>query len=593
MSFNPSQKLVIDATGKGLAISCPFWANDLVRDLPNRRWNRSARVWMVPLIKQNVERVLVIASNAGVEMTDGAKKAIDAYLAQASCARGAPGSQFPSWYKYKTEPRKHQAEALNKGYGLKAYGLFLPMQTGKSKTAIDLSAAHRMEGNIKAVLVFCKLTLRKNWSQQFQLHCPIPYSMYLPATEREAEFTRWLQLKHDFKVMVVGWESLSQGGMKDLVEQFMLVYGPKVAVIGDEVTYIANSDSDRSERAYRLAHMGEYRYALTGTPAIEGPMNLYGIFEFLDTNIIGLGDFYAFRNRYAIMGGYMREVAPGKKIPTKIVGYQQLDELVNLIAPYTYQRKKEDIIDLPPKRRQLRTPQITKAQRDAYDAIRKEGVIKWKGGERAVQNVLEVMLRLHQVTGGWGVKPYEKKWTGVDGEPKVKTLYEPFMLVKPEANPKMIDLMDVVQQSRQSQGIIWVVYRHEIDAICQLLRAQNLRYGELHGGVKEFDRQPIVDEFQRGNLQWMVANASTGGMGYTMMASEVNVFYNNTFKAIDREQAEDRAWGEGQTKSGIWIDIAAERTVDNTILAALGEKKDLSEYVRERMDRAIELLSGE
>ena len=33
-------------------------------------------------------------------------------------------------------------------------------------------------------------------------------------------------------------------------------------------------------------------------------MNLFMQFEYLDPNIIGIGDYYAFRNRYAIMGGY-------------------------------------------------------------------------------------------------------------------------------------------------------------------------------------------------------------------------------------------------------------------------------------------------
>jgi len=166
-------------------------------------------------------------------------------------------------------------------------------------------------------------------------------------------------------------------------------------------------------------------------------------------------------------------------------------------------------------------------------------------------------------------------------------------IIAPKDNPKMMELMDIVGGFKKKQGIIWAVYKPEIAAIVKMMRAAGLLVGELHGGIPEADRQPMVDAFQNGQLDWIVGNASTGGMGYTMMASEVNIFYNNTFKMIDRVQAEDRAYGDGQLKSGIWIDIVAEMTVDVAIIAALELKQDLATYVRERITRASKILEGE
>jgi SNF2 family DNA or RNA helicase len=103
---------------------------------------------------------------------------------------------------------------------------------------------------------------------------------------------------------------------------------------------------------------------------------------------------------------------------------------------------------------------------------------------------------------------------------------------------------------------------------------------------------PQVKQFNAGGLQWMIGNASTGGMGYTMMASEINVFYNNTFKMVDRVQAEDRAYGHGQTKSPAYVDIVAEKTIDTTILKALEQKQNLADFVRGRIKHLQDLLDG-
>jgi len=590
-------QLIVDASkGKqrGFDVTCPFWANELVKDLPSRKWSKSRRVWEVPMVRQNVEGIRALARLGGVTVTPAAASLLNEYDDLTARAIVARQAGMPPWYPYKTTPRKHQAAALEKAYGLSAVALYMEMQTGKSKTSIDLVSCHRMEGHLHGVLVFTKLSLRKNWKLQFETHCPIPYSIHLPYTDKERQFNKWIESSHDFKIMVVGWESLSAGRMHEFCERFLLSL-PSSAIIGDELTYIAGHKSIRSERAVALSRMAEYRYGLSGSPALEGPLQLFMQFEFLDPAIIGIGDYYAFRNRYAVMGGYTPKDGPMKGKPMEVIGYQNIDELSKLIAPHTVEVSKKDAYDLPPKRYEVRTVSLTKEQKDIYRTIKKDGVLVIPGREeKAIQNVLELSLRLHQVAGGYTVKPREEIRKDKYGNDKVKIIYDPVELVAPDKNPKIIEVQSIMEEIRKSkQGIIWAAYRPEIDAIVGALRAMGLKVGELHGGIDEENRQPMVDEFQRGGLDFIVGNASTGGMGYTMMASEVNIFYSNTIKAIDRVQAEDRAWGDGQTKSGIWIDIVAEHTVDQMYLKALGMKQDVSTFIKQNLQQAIKLLDGE
>jgi hypothetical protein len=594
VSFDPRQSMKIDADGKRLLIRCPFWANDVLNSVPSKKWDKRQKAWAVHIIKQNVESVKNIIRMGGVETTDAAKRALAEY--EESIKRmGVRGVGFPVWYKHKVPPLPHQVPGLDKGYGLTAYALFMPMQTGKSKVVIDLTAAHRMEGHIDSVLILVKRTLRRNWLIQFNTHCPIPWSAHLPETGEAGtrRFMHWLTMPHDFKIMLVGWESLSAGGMVDICNKFMDTM-IRPAVIGDELTYIAGHKADRSERAVALARKAVYKYGLSGSPALEGPLNLFMEFEFLDPNIIGIGDYYAFRNRYAIMGGYMRETPNGSKVPTQIVGYQNMEELTGMISPYIYQVDKK-VLKLPPKRFERRTVELTPEQRKVYDRIKKDGVLALDGHpERALQNVLEVYLRLQQVAGGYGVSGTQKRWMGRDGKPRVKMIYDPVELIPPERNPKIIEIESIFEEiNKTKQSLVWAVFQPEIEALTKRLRAMGLRVGELHGKIQDEARQPMVDEFQRGGIDVIVGNAGTGGMGFTMHAAEVSIFYNNSFKAIDRVQAEDRPDSIGQTKSGIWIDIAAEKTVDLTVLAALEQKMDLSEFLHHRIDQAIKLMDGD
>jgi hypothetical protein len=597
VTFDPNRGITIDHPPGAdyLLVICPFWANNLLDPIPSKKWDKKARGWRVRLLRQNLESLRQVMTMAGVSVSDAAKIAISKHETGSRPVIDK-GVYWPAWYKFKTAPRKHQAAGFPKLYPLKAGAMFMDKQTGKTKTTIDLACAHRMEGHIDAVLVLTKRTLRRNWLDELATHCPLEWSALLPETgdAGQRRMMRWLESRPDFPWALAGWESLSAGGLADLLQIF--VDARKVLIVGDETTFIAEVKATRSKAAAKLRSGCPLALALTGTPAIEGPMLLFGQFYWLDPNIIGIDDFLAFRNRYAIMGGYHREVRPGVKVPTEIVGYQNLDELMGLIAPYTYQVRKTDAYDLPPKRPEKRTVELTKEQKEVYRGIKQEGVVSFKDRpELVLENVLGVFLRAHQVAGGWAAHlQEEKRYIGRDGKPKVKKIFKTEPIIPIEKNPKLIELCEVAAEFKgKEQGLIWAVYQHEIEAIVKLMKGMGFRVGELHGGVPDDDRQPMVRAFKAGDLDLVVGNAATGGMGYAMHTAVYNIFYNNTFKAIDRSQAEDRNWGDGQVNSPIIVDILAEKTVDVTVFDAWMHKQDLNDYVRHRIHEFTKLLDGE
>lgn len=239
--------ITVEAESGKFIIKCPLWANDALMNITSKRWSKAKRAWTLPVLRQNVAQVKKLAEEVpNVQLHESARIAIAEH--DSSVRISGPG--FPVWYKFKTKPLAHQKSGLEKLYPIKRGFLVMGLQTGKTKTTIDLLAAHRMEGHIDGVLILVKRTLRRNWLDQLDMHCPIPYSALLPETGDKglATMERWLKSKPDFPIMLVGWESLSAGGMYDICQRFIHAL-QKPALAGDETTYITNHKSERTKRS--------------------------------------------------------------------------------------------------------------------------------------------------------------------------------------------------------------------------------------------------------------------------------------------------------------------------------------------------------
>jgi SNF2 family DNA or RNA helicase len=320
-------------------------------------------------------------------------------------------------------------------------------------------------------------------------------------------------------------------------------------------------------------------------------------FEFIDPDIIGIGDYYAFRNRYAVMGGYIPKEGKMAGKAVQVVGYQNLEELIETISPYVFQVTKEQAkLDLPPQRYQKRVIPMIKEQRTIYDSIRKEGVWSVGGDEQVAQNALEIMLRCQQVCGGFTVKGRTVEKT-VRGEKRIKKVYDPVPVMDDADNPKLKELIEILHECKDNQITIWANYLPEIRAIHGTMLGAGMQPPALYfGEVDDKQRDEYDKGFKSGKYKVMLANQATGDMGLTWVSTNaVVVYYSNANKFISREQSEGRAHRIGATgESVLYIDLLMERSVDLTIAAALKERKDLFNYLRERITQATlaDLLVG-
>jgi len=564
--LNPNSKVSIeyDTRTSRFIITTPVWMVEKVRGLPNRRWDSRRRVWTAPALRANSEYLLSHFStdSFAAEAQKVANETIER-------TRSLPVTAFPALYKFKTEPREYQRKGLDKAWEKRTFAFYMDMGTGKTKTLLDLFSAYYINGDIDRVLVVTKLSTKKNWMDEIRIHSPIECDVMALDTSKAKAFEQWnTAVDGRCKFLIVGTESLAAGGAVNLAQKFVDC-STRVGMVVDEAHMIKSHSAVRSKNCMRLGLSANYKVIMTGTPVANGPMDVFMQFEFLDPNIIGIGDFYSFRNRYAVMGGF-----EGKQI----VGYQHMEELIELVAPFVYQvRKSEVLTELPPKVYQTRTVLMNDEQKRLYKEIAKRDQAVSGDQGITVKTVLERMLRLQEIAGG--IITFERN----------PDLYNPNKFTRNRIagkNPKIEELLAITEENEVST-IVWCRFIPEIEMVCEALRE---RYGrsavvEIYGAISEEDRHHNVKElFETGKARFIVGNAATGGVGLNMIRAELVVYYSNSFSFTDREQSEDRAHRMGQTKSVTYIDLVADGTVDVVVAKALVEKKDVSEFVRTSID---------
>ena len=247
----------------------------------------------------------------------------------------------------------------------------------------------------------------------------------------------------------------------------------------------------------------------------------------------------------------------------QIVGsYRRLDELSDNIKPFSYRVLKEDCLDLPPKIYMKRTIELTPEQQKHYSSMKSLALTALKGKTVSAAHVLPQLIKLHQISCG-----FVKLDDGTIEDIK---------------NKRLDELMDLLEEV-EGKVIIWANYIHDIEKIVKTIIKE---YGEesvvdFYGAIASEQRQKNVNEFQdpRSKVRFFVGNPQTAGYGLTLTAANTVIYYSNGYDLEKRLQSEDRAHRIGQKKSVTYIDLMAEKTVDEKIVKSLRKKINIASEI--------------
>ena len=241
--------------------------------------------------------------------------------------------------------------------------------------------------------------------------------------------------------------------------------------------------------------------------------------------------------------------------------FQNIGELSDKLKGFSYRVLKEDCLDLPDKIYIKRNVALTSEQLKLYQQMKTMALAILNGKQVTSVTVLTQLMRLHQITCG--------HFTADDGTTQ---------LVK---NNRITELMDVLEEV-EGKAIIWANYQHDITNI---IKAVVEEYGEesivdYYGLTPQEDRQENIQRFQNDpKCRFLIGTPQTGGYGITLTAANTVIYYSNGYDLEKRLQSEDRAHRIGQKKSVTYVDLIAEKTVDEKIVKALRKKINIASEV--------------
>ena len=466
-------------------------------------------------------------------------------------------------YKFKTKPYAHQLVALEKSVEEKEYGYFMEMGTGKSKVLVDNMAMLYDKGKINGALIIAPKGVYNNWySQEIPNHLVdhIKPKMVMwtasASKAKEKEYQTLFETGFDLHVLIMNVEAFSTKKGAEFAYKFLRSHKTLMAV--DESTTIKTPTSKRTRAIITLGKHAAYRRILTGSPVTKSPLDLYSQCAFLNENLLDHTSFYSFRNRYAHM---IDRNFGGRRV--QIIGsYKNLNELEEILKAFSYRVQKKECLDLPKKIFINRIVELSEEQTKAYSTMKSAALALLKGKMTTAPHALTQLMRLHQITCG-----HLKSDDGTITNLKHNRIEE---------------LVNVLSEM-EGKAIIWANYIHDIEEIVKRIKKE---YGDdsivqYYGAISSEDRQKAIKKFQDPNssVKYFVGNTQTGGYGITLTEASNVIYYSNSYDLEKRLQSEDRAHRIGQNKSVTYVDLIAEKTVDEKIIKALRNKINIASQI--------------
>lgn len=533
-----------------------------LKNISGLRWNRTTRCMVGPVslnLLDGLARYYKLPADMETkrQRLGKTRREIDAErLAE------DPAPLLP--YPVKANLYKHQIRGAN--MALRAFGALdaktpgggfgelFEMGCGKTLTTIAVAGALYNLDKIDRVLVVAPTSVCSVWPHDLNQFATFPWEARVLLGDKKKRLKALNELENwpfkALRIAVINYESTHREG----IFEALAAYKPDL-IVCDESQRIKNPSAAQSKALHKLGDAAPFRMILSGTPVQNNAVDLYSQYRFLDPAVYG-ANFYAFKNRYCIMGGYGQH---------QIVGYRNMDELVEKEHSVAYRVTKEECLDLPQQTFINRYVQFTDAEQAIYEQLRKSSFLELETGENVTATtILTMYLRLMQLTGG-------------------------FLTADESTRPKQVNtakldaLADIVDDYVVDAGkklVIFARFRAEIAAIENLLRLRKIQYGSIYGDVPMEERGKIVDDFQTNpDTKVFVAQIQTAGLGITLHAASTAVFYSYDYNYANYAQALARIHRIGQRLPVTYIHLVVDGSIDEKILAALENKEDMAKTV--------------
>lgn len=469
-------------------------------------------------------------------------------------------------YKYKTQPFSHQKRALSKILKLNGRaGLFMEMGSGKTKIAIDWASICYENYELKRVLVVAPISVMSVWKRQIQQHSPVAARIAVlsgPTAGRVSVLNLMMRTPYSKGIewVITNYEGIwrtDSRGKK--LEDYIKQWQPDL-IIADESHKIKHPTSKQSKSMSRLGDTVPMALALSGTPVTKSPLDVYGQFRFFNPTVFGTrwGSFKAFYGVWGGMGGYqLRRV-------------QNIQDLIKKVRRNSFQIKKSQCLDLPPKIGDISDPagpniipvELPEKTMRYYREMREQMITEIEDSKVTAEIALVKMLRLSQITSGF-TKDVDKNVIEFDTS---------------KHDVAMDLIMDMVEQDEKV--VVFTRFVHDYTRLCESLIRRKVSHSLLAGRTPHDQREGLVHAFQNDPRRLVfVSQISSGSLGIELFAASQTVFYSWDYRWDSYVQATDRTHRQGQINPCNYYHLVVPKTIDQLSLRVLQEKGNLAEAI--------------
>lgn len=316
----------------------------------------------------------------------------------------------------------------------------------------------------------------------------------------------------------------------------------------DELTKLKNTQSVRFKALKLVLHTFSRRWGLTGSPAANNLLDLFGQTYVLDMGN-ALGQYVThYRSEYFVPNrdGYNWDIAEGGE--ERI--YKALSPLVLRMAAKDYlelpQLIPNDIfVDLPPGARRI------------YEELEKDLFTAMDVGDVVAANSAVAMNKLRQVaSGGIYLTP------DVTELIKVKKSERGVALLHHEKTDALVDLIDELQGS---PILVAYDFNHDLDRIREKL-GKDVPY--IGSGVSIKRGKELERQWNAGKLPYLFAHPTSIAHGMNLQEAAHHVgWYTLTWNGEEYEQFILRVLRQGNTSDRVFVHrFLARDTVDDLVV---------------------------
>lgn len=507
-----------------------------IKELAERRYLPDDRAWEIP-----AHELPNLVAKVGIHNITGKSDILDALKTKEiedkrkNTQERLEGIKPVVDFDFTTKPLPHQIEAFN--YGINRNSLLIGDEQGlgKTKESIDICVARKKE-LIKTLIVCGVNSVKYNWEKEIRTHSKEKSVVIDQKTmpQRVRAINDWLRGTEFFAIINI--ESLRSKAIQDAL-YLGIKDGYIGAIIVDEIHKAKNGSSQQGKALRTLR--SPVKIGLSGTPMNKAE-DLWNILTWLG---VEKRSFYSFRNAYCVMGGYGGY---------KVVGHKNLESLNAELNKVMIRRKKEEVLDLPPKIYSTEYVELSVPQQKIYRDI-KNGIIADLENILATVNPLSCTLRLRQLTGG----------------------------LFTEDNPKLERIKDMLDEEIIPNGykaIIFSQWEQITSLYVEALKEYNPIY--ITGKVSPEDRQKEVERFQTDpDCKIAIGTIGAMGTGLTLNKASYIFFVDKLWNSGENSQAEDRAHRIGTVGTVNIISMVAKGSIDEGVEEYLVENKDLFERI--------------